>query len=284
MPENQRVDTYLSRISHISQFTLVVFAIFGYFYTVRPIYQKELLSEDIAVKQVELNSLALRLSKSEGLLKQHADKENALLANISALDESLSAARLELSKIQVQVTESKKELNRQMGLTSKIKKENRKNLADVYFENVSGVASSYFINRLYQDFDLKNIELENISELERYLGSPYEAIGAALNDKGFNFIDANKNVSASLKIEINEYLRVNLTKDKSKLQLDTRYLSLILKNYNDEKETNKKIEDGNHIERDYLLDKKFRMEISSLSSKNIQTTMDYIKSLKVKFK
>jgi len=65
-----KVDLYLSRISHLSQFVLVAFAIFGYFYTVRPIYQKELLSEDIAKKEVELKSLKNDLSNSREQLKK----------------------------------------------------------------------------------------------------------------------------------------------------------------------------------------------------------------------
>ncbi|ENZ9778511.1 hypothetical protein ACHEMN_003125 [Escherichia coli] len=48
---SNKVDVFLSRVSHVSQFVLVAFAIFGYFYTVRPIYQKELLSEEIAKKR-----------------------------------------------------------------------------------------------------------------------------------------------------------------------------------------------------------------------------------------
>ncbi|MCL6351739.1 hypothetical protein [Pectobacterium polaris] len=52
-----KVDVFLNRLSHVSQVFLVGFAIFGYFYTVRPIYQKEILSEDIAKKEVELKIL-----------------------------------------------------------------------------------------------------------------------------------------------------------------------------------------------------------------------------------
>ncbi|WP_276679063.1 hypothetical protein [Thalassolituus oleivorans] len=52
-----RLDQNLSRASHIAQIVLVCVAVFGYFFTVRPIYQKELLAEDVAQKQVELQSL-----------------------------------------------------------------------------------------------------------------------------------------------------------------------------------------------------------------------------------
>jgi hypothetical protein len=52
-----RLDQNLSRASHIAQIVLVCVAVFGYFFTVRPIYQKELLAEDVAHKKMELQSL-----------------------------------------------------------------------------------------------------------------------------------------------------------------------------------------------------------------------------------
>jgi hypothetical protein len=50
-------DTYLSRASHFAQIVLVCVAVFGYFATVRPVYQKELLAEQVAQKQAELDGL-----------------------------------------------------------------------------------------------------------------------------------------------------------------------------------------------------------------------------------
>lgn len=66
-----KIDSYLNRASQASQIVLVVFAIFGYFYTVRPIYQKEILSEDIAKKEVEYK----QLQKKERDLYIHLKKE-----------------------------------------------------------------------------------------------------------------------------------------------------------------------------------------------------------------
>ncbi|TYR72451.1 hypothetical protein FYK33_26885, partial [Klebsiella pneumoniae] len=62
---SNKIDVFLSRVSHVSQFVLVAFAIFGYFYTVRPIYQKEVLSEDIAKKEVELSKLKTAMLSSQ---------------------------------------------------------------------------------------------------------------------------------------------------------------------------------------------------------------------------
>ncbi|EKR2202119.1 TPA_asm: hypothetical protein G4P10_004472, partial [Salmonella enterica subsp. enterica serovar Javiana] len=68
---SNKIDVFLSRVSHVSQFVLVAFAIFGYFYTVRPIYQKEVLSEDIAKKEVELNKLKTAMLSSQKSIEQN---------------------------------------------------------------------------------------------------------------------------------------------------------------------------------------------------------------------
>jgi hypothetical protein len=49
-----RVDKWFSRASHTSQVLLLLLGVFGYFYTVLPIYQKSLLDEEIAEKTLRL--------------------------------------------------------------------------------------------------------------------------------------------------------------------------------------------------------------------------------------
>lgn len=50
--KSEKFDIWLGRLSHIAQIILVGVAVFGYFYTIRPIYQNQLLSEDIAKKEL----------------------------------------------------------------------------------------------------------------------------------------------------------------------------------------------------------------------------------------
>jgi hypothetical protein len=47
-------DTRLKRLANFSHFGLLVLAVFGYIYTVIPVYQKSLLDEQIAKKELEL--------------------------------------------------------------------------------------------------------------------------------------------------------------------------------------------------------------------------------------
>jgi hypothetical protein len=65
-------DRWLPRIAHLSQLGLLLLAVIGYFYTVVPIYQKSVLEEQIAQKQVELKQTQVELDKKQGELKKAA--------------------------------------------------------------------------------------------------------------------------------------------------------------------------------------------------------------------
>lgn len=72
------IDRALRRIANASQLGLLALAVFGYFYTVVPVYEKTLLDEEIAKKTLELNSKEAQLrSKNEELAELNATVEMA---------------------------------------------------------------------------------------------------------------------------------------------------------------------------------------------------------------
>lgn len=72
------VDRVAGRLGHFSQFGLLLLAIVGYFYTVVPIYQKSVLEEEIAKKQVQLKDAQQELdARRSELAKAVADIEKA---------------------------------------------------------------------------------------------------------------------------------------------------------------------------------------------------------------
>jgi len=77
-PTPRRVDVILQRFAWIAQILLVVAAIAGYLLTVRPVYQKQLLDEQIAERTVQLR------------------EANSSLANLKAVSEKLKADNLRL--------------------------------------------------------------------------------------------------------------------------------------------------------------------------------------------
>jgi hypothetical protein len=67
-----RTDLWLQRISHVSQFGLFLFTIGAIYYTVIPLYQKALLDEQIARKEMELANLQKTLNSSNGKIRSYA--------------------------------------------------------------------------------------------------------------------------------------------------------------------------------------------------------------------
>ena len=82
--------------ARISQVILAMTAIFAYFMTVRPLYQKEFLSEEIARKQLELN------------------KKESMLTHFSSQVENLKSQKIIVEDELVKLKDLKNELNRKV--------------------------------------------------------------------------------------------------------------------------------------------------------------------------
>jgi hypothetical protein len=65
-----KFDTWLQRSAQIAQITLVIAAISGYFYSVRPIHQKQRLDEEIAEKTIELAAVQSRVHSTYSSLRK----------------------------------------------------------------------------------------------------------------------------------------------------------------------------------------------------------------------
>ena len=102
-PPASRLDILFARAANASQLGLLLLAVFGYFYTVLPVYQKALLDEEIAKKTLALASMetALRTKDSE------LNEKNQSLANLNAAVEkahqSLSRSQAEVDKLRGKV-------------------------------------------------------------------------------------------------------------------------------------------------------------------------------------
>lgn len=66
------IDLYLLRLSYLSQIGLLIVATIGYFYTVVPLYQKSLLDEQIAQKELALRAKEFALSELYKELRTHS--------------------------------------------------------------------------------------------------------------------------------------------------------------------------------------------------------------------
>ena len=86
----------LESISHLSQVLLAVVAIFGYFYTVRPIYQKDRLEEKVA--------------EYEGVIVEQKNQVLSARSELAALDEERRSAATELSALNAKLGEAEKQV------------------------------------------------------------------------------------------------------------------------------------------------------------------------------
>lgn len=104
----------LETIGHISQISLAVVAIFGYFYTVLPVYQKERLAEQVAeyegiikkqtpkIAETE-RRLAELQSEREKLASELQKERGRLTQELTNIERQLSVAREQKSKIESQI-------------------------------------------------------------------------------------------------------------------------------------------------------------------------------------
>lgn len=93
----------IETVSHVAQIALAVVAIFGYFYTVLPVYQKERLAEQVAEYEGIIKKQAPKIAEAEGRLAELEQERWRLTQNLKNIEGQLSIARDQKSKIEGQV-------------------------------------------------------------------------------------------------------------------------------------------------------------------------------------
>ena len=97
------IDVSLQRLANASQLGLLLLAIFGYLYTVLPIYQKSLLDEEIAKKTLEFNAMQARVDSVEAQLKSRELELSGMNKKLSDLRASADRAQTEVGKLRTDV-------------------------------------------------------------------------------------------------------------------------------------------------------------------------------------
>lgn len=175
---DNRIDVWFARASHGSQVLLLLLGIFGYFYTVLPVYQKSLLDEDIARKTLELRhqetqslALAAEIEKKKDELRQK-DNQVTLVRNIAAAakseaKENYSRLRVEYVGVALQRLRSCNSiaLNRDLesGDLSKCPPQVRKEV-DYFFVNLRKEDAKLFFSILDRRLQSKSGPFQSIVE------------------------------------------------------------------------------------------------------------------------
>ncbi|MDP9605521.1 UNVERIFIED_ORG: chromosome segregation ATPase [Variovorax paradoxus] len=90
-------------MANASQLGVLLLAVFGYFYTVLPVYQKSLLDEEIAKKTLELQAMEKRVAATEKVLSSREAELGVMNKRLAELRATAEAARAGLGRAQAEV-------------------------------------------------------------------------------------------------------------------------------------------------------------------------------------
>ena len=168
-------DVWLGRMSHIAQIILVGVAVFGYFYTIRPIYQNQLLSEDIAKKELELRKINNELDENTKNLQAIKDSIEIIT---SEKDKLIRNIRLEYTDLR----DKTNQLQDNFLKKEKIINDVTNDLVNVYTKN--------FIERVSLIAITETNRSYNIVEIKSWVNNYGENLLNVLNNEpsGFNFL------------------------------------------------------------------------------------------------
>ncbi|NIG14056.1 hypothetical protein [Pantoea sp. Cy-640] len=212
-----RLDIYLNRISHLSQVFLVAFAIFGYFYTVRPIYQKELLSEDIAKKEFELNGLKKELKRSSDILQGNILAQSELLKDIDSLNVQQDELERKLKSTNAELSESIRALKQQRSLAKKAVDDNNRNLSSVFWENFNGLIGNTYLRSSINRVNKSLSSSPSYPKFDELYVKPYTAISNAIKMGNHNFYESAGNIPERLRNVLLKKISIALEKNKERL-------------------------------------------------------------------
>lgn len=275
-----KLDVYLNRISHLSQVFLVAFAIFGYFYTVRPIYQKELLSEDIAKKEFELNGLKKELKRSSDVLQSNQEAQNKLLNDIGNLNIQHDELEKKLKSTNAELSESIRELKKQKDLAKKAVDENNRNLSSVFWENFDGLIGNTYLRNSINQVNRSLSSPPFYPNIDELYVKPYTAISNAIKVGNHNYYESAGNIPDRLRSDLLKKISIALEKNKGRLnkypeglEVKVRLLQNKMKAY----DSSKNIDD---IMKRYEVDKELSHYIDSQNKISWSIASDFLAATK----
>lgn len=105
-----KIDIWSTRIANFSQVGVLALAVFGYFYTVLPVYQKSLLDEEIAKKTLELENKDKKIAEINKQLEERASVLKSLSDEVSAAKKDAATAKTNLRSMQGKYSKQYSEL------------------------------------------------------------------------------------------------------------------------------------------------------------------------------
>lgn len=217
-------DLWLTRAASASQPLVLALAGFGYFYTVLPVYQKEVLSEQIAAKELELAKLQRQIDSTGPTIARLQLEASGLQKKILTLTErSQEAAALNRSLQNRQLVLA----NMNSGLTSQVASKSaaiesaeqtaRAVALRAYHDSFSTSVSLHFVNAAITGDRDELLLKPSYEAIAKNLVTPYEAISATLDGGDSEFMPSNSKIPRDIKDAYHRHLRVFIEANKDTL-------------------------------------------------------------------
>lgn len=202
-----RFERFLPSLNYIVQIIFLVVAVYGYIFTVKPLYENKELQRGIDEKEDEISAIEQRTEDLRAqLTKVESERRNATAR--------LKETRVERRKIEDQLWSSKQKLN---DVRTDINNTYRK----IYVANLRSASISYFYR--YVERETNNRFDYSITAAIKVVPTPYEAIMAVLDNNDYNAgefpvgNEFHEIVPDDVKQSIIKIVRSKLKKNKSEL-------------------------------------------------------------------
>jgi len=220
--EGTMLDTWLIRASNVSQPLLLCLAVFGYLYTVLPVYQKELLSEQIAAREIELTRV-LRAIDATGPTIQLLESERAALETqlLSLQTQRAEAERhVELLKARQSTLEAKnKELDASRAKlveeVATVQASAKAFSMRTYHDSFASSVSIQYLRGVSAPYEI--VEAPTYEAIAAYLLTPFSAVSSTLALGDSKFIESAASVPRDVKDEYHAQIRAALESRKDTL-------------------------------------------------------------------
>lgn len=227
------MDAWLTRLSSASQPLLLCLAVFGYFYTVVPVYQKELLSEQIAAKEIELTRLQRAIDATAPTMKRLEGERAALERQLQALKAQKDAAErtiaelnLRQSSLEARTGELEAARAKLMGDVASVEAGAKAFSLRAYHDSFSGSVIFQYLRGVSDPY--KIVEAPTYDAISEYLLTPYAAVSSLLALGDSKFIESAASVPRHVKDEYHTRVRAALEARKDTLSKHQDDVSALL--------------------------------------------------------
>lgn len=228
---NEHIDKYLSRSSHVAQIILVAVAVFGYFYTVVPVYQKDLLSEQISQKELELTELKTKISDFPKILESLKVKAQEHELQVIQLKQEELVAKQSVAKILGEKSQLERSLSEVRIALNSAKSAANKMHNNIYIESFSGAVMFQYLKTSPSPYEI--LDKQEMVAIDSFLVSPYQAIITVINDGNPQTLASAKLVPKRIKDAMNQRIKKQLLKHKHSLSIPLVDINRLIEDYNE---------------------------------------------------